>query len=122
MEAMVSQTECALASVGLTHAQFVLLLAVGELEPVSADTLGRILVVGSDRAGGELAALYDKGALLEQHDGRAALVVTTAHGRSLLQRAVPLWEAAQRRIRRAMQHDDFQRDVLAAVKKPATMG
>jgi hypothetical protein len=96
---MVSETGGALAGVGLTHGQFVLLLAVSELEPVPSEMLGRIMAFGERRSDVELAPLIDKGALqLRDQDTSECLVVTTAHGRNLLQRAIPLWEAAQDRI------------------------
>jgi hypothetical protein len=57
------------------------------------------MAVGERRSGTELAPLIDKGAVqLRDADTPQCLVVTTAHGRNLLQRAIPLWEAAQDRI------------------------
>lgn len=99
IDIMVSETGGALAGVGLTHGQFVLLLAVSELEPVPSELLGRVMAVGERRSGAELAPLIDKGVVqLRDADTPQGLVVTTAHGRNLLQRAIPLWEAAQDRI------------------------
>ena len=99
IDIMVSETGGALAGVGLTHGQFVLLLAVSELEPVPSELLGRVMAVGERRSESELAPLIDKGAVqLCDQDMTRCMVVTTAHGRNLLQRAIPLWEAAQDRI------------------------
>ena len=122
IDAMASQTQSALAAVGLTHAQFVLLLAVSELEPLDAESLQRILVVGTRRAGAELRVLQEKGAVCEHTNDEARLIGTTAHGRALLQRALPLWEAAQARIRRSMRRDDPRCELVMAAKKPAVLG
>lgn len=96
---MVDETGGALAGVGLTHAHFVLLLAVSEFEPVSVDLLGRIMAVGAIRCKAELDDLVSKGTVVvDTNSEHGENVVTTAHGRNLLQRAIPLWEAAQERI------------------------
>ena len=99
IDMMISETGGALAGVGLTHAQFVLLLAVSEFEPVTLEILGWIMAVGERRQQAELTPLIEKGAiLLCGEETSECSAVTTAHGRSLLQRAIPLWEAAQERI------------------------
>ncbi len=123
IEIMVSETGGALAGVGLTHAQFVLLLAVSEFEPVEPDLLGRIMAVGERRGQGELQPLVEKGAVcVNVDDAGATIVATTAHGRNLLQRAIPLWEAAQDRIQDRLGVTRDLPNLGAESKKPLAIG
>jgi hypothetical protein len=121
IDAMVAETGGALAAVGLTHSQFVLLLAVSEFECVTTDILARILVVGSTRIQSELEPLLEKGILCPVDDDPAVLT-TTAHGRGLLQRAIPLWEAAQSRIRSVMRAQGDEWQAVSSKKPTAALG
>jgi len=121
---MVAETGGALAGVGLTHAQFVLLLAVSEFEPVQLDFLSSIMAVGERRSPAELAPLVEKGAVyINEDDSLVDRVTTTAHGRNLLQRAIPLWEAAQDRIQdRLGGVRRVEPDSASRTKKPVVLG
>jgi len=123
IDIMVAETGGALAGVGLTHAHFVLLLAVSEFEPVGAEMLGRVMAVGEQRRSEELQALIAKGAIVVNDDpDTGESVATTAHGRNLLQRAIPLWETAQQRIQDRLGMDRTGKRTTRVNGKRPTVG
>lgn len=92
--------DAALEPLGITIAQFSLLLRVDRLGPVSLTELGR--VTEHDRSTmGRNVRLLEKMGLLTQgkgQDQRETMVSLTEDGRRILTEATPLWEACQARI------------------------
>jgi DNA-binding MarR family transcriptional regulator len=90
-----------LRGTGLTGPQFTLLQVLSKIGPVTQGRLGRVLALDSTTLSRTLRPLEAKRWILcdPGSDRRERRLELTPAGRSHLQKAVPAWERAQRRLR-----------------------
>ncbi len=90
----------ALRPVGLTIAQFGLLNAIASYRPDSISAIGEMLNIDRTTLSRNLALLQREGLVMLGTPGpdRKREVLLTVKGAEKIEEALPLWEAAQRRI------------------------
>lgn len=112
--------DAALQPVGLKVTQFSLLRTVQRMDPVSISQLAEEMALDRSTLGRNLRVLERMGLVdvSEADDLRARTVVLTARAEALLQRALPLWEAAQRKVNRLLGGTEVERlfDVLEQIE------
>ena len=94
----------ALRKTGLRATQLSVLAAVGSRGALSIQSLADVLGMDRTTLTRNLRPLEDKGLVLLAPEARhrARMLELTAAGRSTLTKALPLWEAAQRTIKRRL--------------------
>ncbi len=92
--------DVALAPVGINIAQFALLRHVQRYQPISLTELGRHLELDRSTMGRNVRVVEKMGlvSLGRGEDQREAVVTLSGRGETLLQEALPLWEACQNDI------------------------
>ena len=98
--------EC-LRPVGIQETQFSMLLAVAAFgeEGVTMNALAKTLVIDRTTLTRNIVPLENAGYLRVARsptDARARVILITRSGERLIELAYPLWEEAQRKIRRAL--------------------
>ncbi len=98
-----------LRNVGLEATQFTLLAALSRRRLITQGRLGDLLGLDSTTLTRTLAPLRKQGWIeaLAGDDGREKQLRLTPTGQRQLQRALPHWERAQRRLRRALSSLDW---------------
>jgi DNA-binding MarR family transcriptional regulator len=99
--------DAALRAVDLKITQFSVLRTVQRMEPVNISALADEMALDRSTLGRNLLLLKRRGLvrLGEGADLRARSVELTTRARSLLERAVPLWEQAQAKVQRKLGKD-----------------
>lgn len=99
--------DAALRAAGLKITQFSVLRTVQRMEPVNISALADEMALDRSTLGRNLLLLKRRGLvrLGEGSDLRARSVELTTRARSLLERAVPLWEKAQAKVERKLGKD-----------------
>ena len=96
--------DAALHPVGLKITQYSVLRTIQRMRPVNISALASEMALDRSTLGRNLLVLKRRG-LIRLSDGadpREWSVELTAKAQALLDRAVPLWEVAQRRIERSL--------------------
>lgn len=106
----------ALRPIGLRATQASVLAAIAAEGAMSITALARVIGMDRSTLTRNLAPLEKEGLLSLGSEGwrRSRTLAITAKGRSRLEKAMPLWEEAQRRLRReigARQWDDVQQSL-----------
>lgn len=101
---LTAQYDAALGPVGITLAQFSLLRSLARHAPVSLQGLAAIVELDRSTLGRNMRVLKRMGlaAILRGDDLREATLSLTEAGRQTLDRAMPIWDGAQREIRRRL--------------------
>jgi DNA-binding MarR family transcriptional regulator len=102
--ALTDAYDTALSPLGLKVTQFSLLRTVGRLKEPSLTALAQDMALDRSTLGRNVAVLARQG-LLEVSGGsdlRQRTVALTPQAQRVLERAVPLWERAQRRVDRSI--------------------
>jgi len=96
--------DAALQPVGLKVTQFSLLRTVQRMDPVSISMLAEEMALDRSTLGRNLRVLerMELVDVSEAEDLRARIVVLTPRAERLLEHALPLWEAAQRKVSRLL--------------------
>ena len=96
--------EVVLRPIGLRPTQFSLLMATRVMGPVTVVKLAQVTVMDRTTLTRNLQVLEKRGliAINPGEDRREREVTLTASGMEVLAQAVPLWEAAQERVRKAL--------------------
>ena len=91
----------ALRPVGMTANQMNILAVLENMSEAQPSDLCRVLHMEKSTVSRNAERMRQQGWLRERpgHDARSVLLATTARGRALLIKAMPLWEDAQRRVR-----------------------
>jgi DNA-binding MarR family transcriptional regulator len=109
----------ALATTGLRGTQFSLLVAVSVAGEIPVSRMASVLGLDRTTLTRNLGPLQDGGLLetVAADDRRVRLVRLTAKGRGALERALPLWDKAQRHVVRSLGEPRWRKlvDELAAV-------
>jgi DNA-binding MarR family transcriptional regulator len=94
----------ALRPIGLKVTQFSLLRTLARTGPANISSLAAEMALDRSTLGRNLGVLEREGlvSLSEADDLRAHTVTLTAHAHRLLEKALPLWEQAQRRVDRSL--------------------
>jgi DNA-binding MarR family transcriptional regulator len=89
-----------LRPVGLKVTQFSVLRTIDRMSPVNISTLAAEMALDRSTLGRNLGVLERQGlvGLSEGDDQRERTVTLTSRARRLVDKAVPLWEQAQRRV------------------------
>jgi DNA-binding MarR family transcriptional regulator len=92
--------DAALKPVGLQITQFSLLRTIDRMAPVNVSTLADAMLLDRSTLGRNLTVLERRGMLVltEGADLRDRSVTLAPSARRLLQKALPLWEEAQRTV------------------------
>jgi DNA-binding MarR family transcriptional regulator len=93
---------------GLGSAQFMLLVAIPQMEPATRADIGRFLHQDRSTLTRNMRAILSEGWVEEIHkgaDGRSRPVALSTAGMVLLRKAVPPWKAAQARASRLLGND-----------------
>ena len=127
--------DAALAPSGLRATQFTVLVALGHIGRAPLSRLAEALVMDRTTLSRNLRPLERDGLIatgLVDDDRRVREIRLTAKGRKALEKALPLWEKAQKRMREGLGHkrwqglsDDLGRTVslgLGAVEALAVRG
>ncbi|MDJ1157903.1 MarR family winged helix-turn-helix transcriptional regulator [Chelatococcus sp. SYSU_G07232] len=112
----------ALRPIGLKVTQFSLLGAIAHGVTGSVSALAETLALERTTLTRNLRLLHEAGMIAPQRGaGRAVAYELTAKGRAMIERAIPLWEAAQRRIEAALGTAEWEetRGRLKALRKAA---
>lgn len=97
-----------LRALGLRNTQLTMLSVLAFMGSATAAELGPVLVMDKSTVSRNLRVLRDKGWIApDRRAGDQRLRVTRA-GRSLLERALPAWERAQRRIAELIGEDGVE--------------
>jgi DNA-binding MarR family transcriptional regulator len=107
----------ALREHGLGIAQMNLLVAIERLgDRATASLLGRVLMLEKSSVSREVDRLVERKWVTRNvgADGRSQRLALTAHGRRLLDAALPSWDAAQARVRALL--GDAGADLLLAMR------
>ena len=96
--------DAALRPVGLKITQFSVLRTAARMAPVSISALAEEMALDRSTLGRNLLLLKHRGLvrLGEADDLRERSVELTRRARGLLERAIPLWEAAQAKVERQL--------------------
>jgi DNA-binding MarR family transcriptional regulator len=112
----------ALRPLGIRAAQLDLLWAIASLEPVEMSRLTRVTLADQTTLSRTVDRLSRAGLVSVRPgaDRRTRLVRTTAAGRRLFARAMPLWEGAQRRVGGSLPSSDLQ-TIAGRVRKSGAL-
>ena len=104
---------------GITSGQFSLMTALTRPKPWRISDLARLLAMDRTTVTANLKPLVRDGLAViatDKDDGRSRNVTLTARGRTLLKRALPIWQETHREIDRLLSRDTGQlRSDLAAL-------
>jgi DNA-binding MarR family transcriptional regulator len=102
--ALTNLYDSALEPVGLQITQFSLLRTIDRMAPVNVSTLAEAMLLDRSTLGRNLTVLERRGMLIltRSTDQRDRSVTLAPGARRLLQKALPLWEEAQRSVSRTL--------------------
>lgn len=110
----------ALRDLDLNNGQFSMLAAIAGLQPAGIQRIGEVLGMDRTTVTAALKPLQRRGMVeieVAEDDQRGRAVRLTRVGAQLLDRAIPLWEAAQQEVARQLggteAADDFRRQLAA---------
>lgn len=97
--------DAALAPLNINIAQYFLLRTIGEQDSLSLTRLGELAELERSTVGRNVRVLERMDLVVTERgesDQREALVSLTSGGRSLLKKALPIWQESQKRIERRL--------------------
>ncbi len=106
--ALARRFDDALRPLGLTNGQFSLLMSLNRPEPPGMTAVASLLAMDRTTLTAILKPLQRRRLIkvtTDPRDRRSRLLILTAKGRSLLVRAVPVWQSTQAEVE-ALLHDD----------------
>ena len=104
----------ALSSAELTISQFNILTAIVKLDPAAPRQISAILHIEKSSLSRNINLMRKNGWVSTDGKGRALRVSITAKGKRVYEKAVPLWENAQRKTRQLVGKEIF-RQINSAV-------
>ena len=109
-----------LAPCGLTSSQLAVLWCVIGGEPLAMGDIARYLVMDKTTVSRNVAALVSAGLVASRvgDDARVKRLASTAKGRRVFARAIPLWEAAQAQVTERLGSERFA-DVVRQTRRLA---
>jgi DNA-binding MarR family transcriptional regulator len=103
-----------LAPAGVSSSQLAVLWCVVGAQPVSMSEAAALLVMDKTTVSRNVSALLEMGlvAVKSGTDARVRLLTSTARGRAVFERAMPLWESAQAYVAERVGSTRFMEAVL----------
>jgi DNA-binding MarR family transcriptional regulator len=103
-----------LAPAGVSSSQLAVLWCVIGARPASMSEVASLLVMDKTTVSRNVSSLLEMGlvAVKTGEDARVRLLLSTARGRAVFERAMPLWESAQAHVAERMGSTRFMEAVL----------